>query len=136
MDEFDLSKSPALAVMSAAREGRAPMHNFRRVGQQQEENRHRPSSGAGRRDSGGFYTELMGNLSITEEEQFSDDSAEFNHHSYRGRRLQQEQEQEQQEQEFRLPAPSQSAYDRRERRGSYGNLSDNGDGGVFLFEES
>ncbi|TYZ61947.1 hypothetical protein PybrP1_000681 [[Pythium] brassicae (nom. inval.)] len=144
LDEFDLSKSPALAVMSAAREGRAPTHNFRRVGQQQQQqSRSFSSSAGGSRDSGGFYTELMGNLSITEEEQgFSDDSADFTHRRFSARRLQHEQQQQEREHEdaaqqaFRLPAPSQSALDRRERRGSYGNMSDNGDGGVFLFEES
>lgn len=136
--------------MSAAREGRAPTHNFRRVGQQQssplphqqQQSRSFSSTPSGTRDSGGFYTELLGNLSITEEEQgFSDDSADYPYHSFSSRRLQQEQQQQQQQddeaqQPFGLPTPAQSAFERRERRGSYGNLSDNGDGGVFLFEES
>lgn len=124
--------------MSAAREGRAPMHNFRRVGQQQQTslhqlNRNRLAAPAPSNrppaayTENGLYTELMGNLSITEEEQsFSDDSADFNHHSYSSRRHDEQQQQQQPQLQF----------ERRERRGSYGNLSDNGDGGVFHFEES
>lgn len=148
LDEFDLSKSPALSVMSASRDGRAPINNFRHVGQsrsyssssrQQQPNRNRFPPNASRPyypDSGVLsHTELMEHLSITEEEQsFSDDSSDYNHssnsshlhphhsqHSYRPPQTTQQ---------------SQSPYDRRERRGSYGSLSDNGDGGVFHFEES
>uniref|UniRef100_K3WJ04 Uncharacterized protein n=1 Tax=Globisporangium ultimum (strain ATCC 200006 / CBS 805.95 / DAOM BR144) TaxID=431595 RepID=K3WJ04_GLOUD len=132
LDEFDLSKSPALSVMSASRTDRAPLNNFRRVGQSNGSNRSRSfPRHASTRDNGmlSTHTELMEHLSITEEEQsFSDDSSEFNHNSSTS-------------QYPSYPPPvqpnTQQQYDeRRERRGSYGSLSDNGDGGVFHFEES
>lgn len=135
LDEFDLSKSPALAVMSAAREGRVPAHNFRRVGQQQSphhgtSSRHHRSSSSGARgsysESAGLYTEMMGSLSITEEEHssFSDDSADYNHHH------------QTQATQQRYRADDAFARAARERRSSYGSLSDAGDSGVFDFEEN
>lgn len=117
-DDFDLSKSPALAAMSALRESAPPQNNGYRShsGRSAAPTRHYYAS-----DESSTYAvsaELLERLSITSEE---------------------EEDTEDRDERYRVPGyDSQLPADqvrRGDRRGSYGSMSDGGDGGIFEFDQ-
>ncbi|CAH0479931.1 unnamed protein product [Peronospora belbahrii] len=128
-DVFDLSKSPALAVMSALRE-RMPLGEFHgnegiatlQVGTGSLRSRTQPSRHYYASDESASYTvsaELLERLSITSEEE--------------GESI------ENRDERYRMPEyNSQMSTDERrrsERRESCGNVSDTGDTGIFEFDD-
>ncbi|KAG6584635.1 uncharacterized protein IUM83_07972 [Phytophthora cinnamomi] len=134
-DDFDLSKSPALAAMSALRE-RMPPGGFGgdSATTQQASNgssyRSFSARPAGTQPTRHFYAsdesssyavsaELLERLSITSEEEGED--AEDREERYRVP-------------EYNLQMPSEQRR-RSERHGSYGNVSDTGDTGIFEFDD-
>ncbi|GMF26243.1 unnamed protein product [Phytophthora lilii] len=132
-DDFDLSKSPALAAMSALRERMPPGGFGEGTTQTNNGSAYRSFSARtapGTQPSRHYYAsdesssyavsaELLERLSITSEEEGED--AE-------GR-----------DERYRMPGyNSQMPADQRrrsERRGSYGNVSDTGDTGIFEFDD-
>jgi hypothetical protein len=134
-DDFDLSKSPALAAMSAMRErmqsGEFDDTTTQQAGSGSSYRSFSARSGAaGTQPSRHFYAsdesssyavsaELLERLSITSEEEGED--AEDREERYRVP-------------QFSLQTPSDPRR-RSERRGSYGNMSDSGDTGIFEFDD-
>ncbi|KAL4156348.1 hypothetical protein PRNP1_005379 [Phytophthora ramorum] len=128
-DDFDLSKSPALAAMSALRERMSPGGVGGDAGTSQQGS-YRSFSAAGTQPSRHYYAsdesssyavsaELLERLSITSEEEGED--AEDRNERYRVPGY-----------NSHMPADQRR---RSERRGSYGNVSDTGDTGIFEFDD-
>ncbi|KAF4321497.1 hypothetical protein JM18_003936 [Phytophthora kernoviae] len=131
-EDFDLSKSPALAAMSALRDGRPPAGESSATTQSNglayrsfsssnapvtTPTRHYYAS-----DESSTYAvsaELLERLSITSEEEEED--AEDREERYRMQGYDQQ-----------IPADQRR---RSDRRGSYGSMSDGGDTGIFEFDQ-
>ncbi|POM78966.1 Hypothetical protein PHPALM_3444 [Phytophthora palmivora] len=130
-DDFDLSKSPALAAMSALRERMSPSGNEGNT--QQAGSAYRSFSNraaAGTQPTRHYYAadesssyavsaELLERLSITSEEEGEDAVDRDERYRMPGYNLQ-------------IPTDQRR---RTERRGSYGNVSDTGDTGIFEFDD-
>ncbi|RLN92023.1 hypothetical protein BBJ28_00008467 [Nothophytophthora sp. Chile5] len=135
-DDNDLSKSPALAAMSALRDGRPPTAPGR-TGTAQQMNGGSAYRSFGVRAAAGtppsrhYYAsdesstyavsaELLERLSITSEEEaegVEDDEGRYRMPVYNAQ------------------VPTDQQRRQSERRGSYGNMSDGGDPGIFDFED-
>ncbi|KAE8905730.1 hypothetical protein PF005_g17199 [Phytophthora fragariae] len=129
-DDFDLSKSPALAAMSALRERMGDLETTQQASNGSSYSRSFSARAAGTQPSRDYYAsdesssypvsaELLERLSITSEEE--GEGAEDR------------------DERYRVPGyNSQMPSDQRrraERRGSYGNVSDTGDTGIFEFDD-
>ncbi|ETN23702.1 hypothetical protein PPTG_00239 [Phytophthora nicotianae INRA-310] len=128
-EDFDLSKSPALAAMSALRERMQTEGTTQQAGNGSSYRSFSARGAAGTQTSRHYYAsdesssyavsaELLERLSITSEEG---------------------EEREDRDERYRMPGYDlQTPADQRrrsERRGSYGNVSDTGDTGIFEFDD-